>query len=189
MNTSTSRADSFDWSHALNVLALYGVSGILLFAFVWQFAFNELPCPLCLLQRAAFVLVGIGFFLNVRFGASSLHYGLVLLGAVGGMVASGRQVLLHIAPGDPGFGSPFLGMHFYTWALIAFIAVIVFCAIMLIIDRHRTDQATVREAAGLAVVAMWLFFALTVGNLVSTTLECGLGPCADDPVAYELLQR
>ena len=35
---------------------------------------------------------------------------------MGGAIAA-RQILLHIMPGDPGFGSAFLGMHFYTWAL------------------------------------------------------------------------
>lgn len=29
------------------------------------------------------------------------------------------------------------------------------------------------------------FILLVLGNLVSTLLECGVGPCADDPVKYE----
>ncbi|WP_231969454.1 hypothetical protein [Polynucleobacter necessarius] len=30
-----------------------------------------------------------------------------------------------------------------------------------------------------------LFILLVFGNLVSTLLECGIGPCADDPDKYE----
>src|SRR3546814_3388634 len=45
--------DSFRCLRRLNTLALAGVCGILLLAFVWQFAFNQLPCTLCLLQRLA----------------------------------------------------------------------------------------------------------------------------------------
>ena len=40
----------------LNALALLAISIVLLFAFYAQFAYGELPCPLCLLQRAGFVL-------------------------------------------------------------------------------------------------------------------------------------
>jgi hypothetical protein len=30
-----------------------------------------------------------------------------------------------------------------------------------------------------------IFILLVAGNLISTLLECGIGPCADDPVKYE----
>ena len=29
-----------------------------------------------------------------------------------------RQILLHIMPGDPGYGSALLGYHYYCWAFI-----------------------------------------------------------------------
>ena len=38
----------------LNALALYVVAAVLLAAFYFQLALGELPCPLCLLQRAGF---------------------------------------------------------------------------------------------------------------------------------------
>lgn len=176
--------DAFRFSRALNTLALAGICAILLTAFVWQIAFNELPCPLCLLQRLAFVMVGVGLLLNIRFGPSPLHYGMVIISALAGAFASGRQVLLHIAPGDAGYGSPFLGLHFYTWALLLFIAFIVYCAIMLMLDRRSADHANPRRCSRTAGAVMWLFFLLVLANMVSTLLECGFGPCADNPVAY-----
>lgn len=175
------------WSNGLNILALFGISGVLLFAFFWQVVYAELPCPLCLLQRAAFVMAGVGFLLNVRYGASSLHYAVVIASAAVGMIAASRQVLLHIAPGDPGFGSPFLGMHFYTWALVGYFALIVFSAFMLALDRRAIDNAKPLVVGTAALVAMWLFFVLVVANAASTTLECGFGPCPDDPVEYQWL--
>ena len=38
------------------------------------------------------------------------------------MAISTRQILLHITPGDPGYGSVVLGLHLYTWALLIFAA-------------------------------------------------------------------
>jgi disulfide bond formation protein DsbB len=167
-----------------NVTGLLAISGVLLFAFAWQFRYDELPCPLCLLQRVAFILAGAGMLLNLRFGPSPAHYALVIGGALGGVVAAGRQVLLHMAPGDPGYGGPVFGLHFYTWALLAFAAMIAWAAFMLVLDRKATDNAMPRRAGFFAGLAMWLFFLVSLGNTVSTTLECGLGPCPDNPTGY-----
>ncbi len=35
----------------LNTLGLLGMTAVLLIGFILQFVLNELPCPLCLLQR------------------------------------------------------------------------------------------------------------------------------------------
>ncbi|WP_201276895.1 hypothetical protein [Microbulbifer sp. ALW1] len=58
-----------------------------------------------------------------------------------GMVSSARQVLLHIAPGNPGYGSPFLGMHFYTWALVGFFVLAIFLSGLLLIDKMTSQEA------------------------------------------------
>jgi len=171
-------------SIVLNTLALLGVVGALAFAFAWQFLYNELPCPLCLLQRVAFIMAGVGLLLNVRFGASPLHYAVVLASALGGAAASMRQVLLHIAPGDAGYGMAFLGMHFYTWALVSFVALMVYCTVMLAVDRRQADNPEPRAAGTVAVAVMWLFFAVAAANVLFTTLECGFGACPDDPTEY-----
>ena len=57
----------------LNLLGLLGVNAVLLVAFYYQLAQGELPCPLCLLQRAGFVAAGIGFLLNLRCGGVPAH--------------------------------------------------------------------------------------------------------------------
>jgi hypothetical protein len=67
------------------------------------------------LQRAALRPAEIGFLLNVRFGVAPAHYGVAILSAIGAGFASVRQVFGHIAPGTGSYGSPFLGLHFYTW--------------------------------------------------------------------------
>ena len=65
----------------LNALALYAISAVLAVAFYWQFAYGELPCPLCMLQRAAFSALAVGPVLAIRHGPKPQHYGLTILAA------------------------------------------------------------------------------------------------------------
>ena len=175
----------------LNALGLYAVALVLAVAFGAQLWLGELPCPLCLLQRIQFAMLAIGPILNVRFGPRPSHYAVSLLTAAAGAGFAMRQILLHIMPGDPGYGSALLGYHYYTWAFIGFAAAIILIAAMLLFDRQfERDAAAEQTAPGaFATTAVWLVIALTALNVVSTLLECGFGACADNPVVYELLKR
>ena len=174
---------------ALNALGLYAVALVLAAAFAAQVLLEELPCPLCRLQRVLFAMLAVGPILNVRFGPRPSHYALSLLAAAAGVVVSGRQVLLHIMPGDPGYGSALVGLHYYSWALIGFAAAIALIAVMLLFDRQFDEDPAQPRPAAVAQVAVWLVIGLTVLNVVSTLLECGFAACADNPVVYELLKR
>jgi disulfide bond formation protein DsbB len=174
----------------LNALSLYAVALVLTAAFATQLALHELPCPLCLLQRILFATLAIGPILNIRFGPRPSHYATSLLAATAGAVVSSRQVLLHIMPGDAGYGSALMGYHYYTWALIGFIAAIVLLASILLFDRQFDDTAPQPISGGaFAQAAVWLVIGLTALNVASTLLECGFGACADNPIVYELLKR
>ena len=175
----------------LNALSLYAVALVLAAAFAAQLLLRELPCPLCLLQRIQFAVLAIGPIMNIRFGPRPSHYALSLLAAVAGAAFSTRQVLLHIMPGDAGYGTALFGYHYYTWALIGFAAAIVLLAAILLFDRQFKQDTTAEQPApgAFAASAVWLVIGLTALNVVSTLLECGFGACADNPVAYELLKR
>lgn len=106
------------------------------------------------------------------------------------LVVSTRQVLLHIMPGDAGYGSALLGYHYYTWALLGFIAAIVLLASILLFDQQFDDDATQPLSSdAFADAAVWLVIGLTALNVVSTLLEYGFGACADNPIVYELIKR
>lgn len=163
-----------------NQLALLAVNGTLAYAFFDQLFFGELPCPLCLMQRVGFVLIGFALVLNIRCGAHAAHYGLGIIGGLVGMTVSLRQVLLHILPGDQGFGSTFLELHFYTWAFVGYLGLLAGFAILLMLPNRD-----VRSRSWFANTLVIVFILLVLGNLVSTLLECGIGACADDPVRYD----
>lgn len=132
------------------------------------------------MQRIGFVIIGCALVLNIRCGAHSSHYGWGILAALVGMTVSLRQVLLHVAPGDRGYGSTFLELHFYTWAFVAFVGLIAGQAILLMLPNRE-----VRSRSFIASALVILFMILVFANLVSTLLECGIGACADDPVQYD----
>lgn len=174
----------------LNALALAAVCGSLLEAFYWQIFFNELPCPLCQLQRVALTLAGIGMMLNVRFGPSAVHYAIILASALGGATASVRQILLHIEPGDTGYGSTLFGLHFYTWGFISFVIMMIFCALMLCLDRNQLSAPRVQLSGAaqsnkrISTLLIGFFFLLTAANLISAIMVCQFGSCPDNPTEY-----
>ena len=176
----------------LNALGLYAIAAVLAAAFAAQFLLHELPCPLCLLQRIQFAMLAIGPILNIRHGPRPSHYAVSLFAAIAGAIFATRQVLLHIMPADPGYGSALLGFHYYTWALIGFCIAIVAIAVILLFDRQfgKPDDTTRPSKVGaFAQTAVWLVIALTAANVVSTVVECGFGARPDNPLDYELLKR
>ncbi len=170
---------------AVNALALLGTGGVLAAAYGFQLAFNELPCPLCMLQRVAFSAIAFGFLLNVRYGPRASQYAIIILGALFGMAVAGRQVLLHVAPGTGSYGSAFLGLHFYSWSFVLFATTVLAAAGLLLVqpeqgeDGARGESLLSRIAAGCAI-------ALTLANAVTTFWQCGPIECVDDPVRYWL---
>jgi disulfide bond formation protein DsbB len=179
----------------LNMLGLFGISLILLVAFYYQIAHGELPCPLCLLQRAGFIAIGMGFLFNVRVGERGLHYAMILAGSLVTGFISVRQVSLHLPPGDPGYGSTLFGLHFYTWSLIAALGMIGYVALIFVAKDAASQRETSPQVSsnargtGNAARAAYMLFVLLIGaNLLSTVLECGAGQCDDNPTHYLLLK-
>ena len=177
-----------DLSRLLNALGLILVDTVLALAFVDQLWFRDLPCPLCILQRAAFFAAGFGLALNIVFGPRPSHYGATILGAATGAAISMRQILLYIVPGSGAYGNDIFGLHLYTWAFIAFVLMIIGSAILLLDDRQfaRTEPWSTHLNV-LPLTAFMVFIVLVVGNVISTLLICGGGLCPDSPSGYLIL--
>ena len=76
----------------LNALGLFTISTVLIFTFADQLVLNDLPCQLCILQRAAFVVAGFGLALNLRFGPRASHYAVMIIGALAGAAIAGATL-------------------------------------------------------------------------------------------------
>jgi disulfide bond formation protein DsbB len=176
-----------DLSRLLNALGLIAVDTVLALAFVDQLWFRDLPCPVCILQRAAFTAAGFGLALNLVFGPRPSQYGMTLLGAAVGAAISLRQMLVYVVPGSGSYGNAIFGMHLYTWAFIAFALMVIGSAILLLDDRQfaRAEPWSSRLNV-LPLTAFVVFLVLAVSNIISTLFICGAGFCPDSPTQYLL---
>lgn len=168
---------------------------VLAAAFAAQFAYGEPPCPLCVLQRIALMLCALGplyLLIGQRDGEVAVRdvatgAGLGILAGLFGAAASTRQVLLHILPNDPGFGTPVLGLHLYTWCLIVFLAHIAASALMLVgtawLEDRRIEpwRYTGVTAGALAVIVL-----VNIGSVIA---EAGVNwMLPENPTGYLLFK-
>ena len=175
-----------------------GICGVLIGAFFVQFVEKELPCPLCMLQRMAMMLAAMGPFLligrirstgSVGVETMARAYGMSILAAVLGLVMSSRQVLLHILPGDPGYGSAVFGMHLYSWGVVVFLAVLVVSGLTMIMSGQLHIRKCSRPDSIATRIISWMFIVVIGANVVATFVESGFHPfLPDNPTGYELIE-
>lgn len=84
--------------HLINQVGLLGICVALVVAFYYQLVRHELPCPICLLQRAGLIIAGFGFLFNLCFGLRGIHYGMVIIGSILTGVMASRQYVCISCP-------------------------------------------------------------------------------------------
>jgi disulfide bond formation protein DsbB len=105
----------FRWSYRVGFLIGFLIcAGLLGFALYAEYQLGMTPCPLCIFQRIAFVIMGLFFLLGAlhapRGNGRWVYTGLVLAGAVGGAATASRHLWLQTLPPDqvpscgPGLG-------------------------------------------------------------------------------------
>ena len=171
-------------SYMLSVLSLAGITAVSLGAVFAQFFLAELPCPLCLIQRAGIMAIGIGYMMNITFGNKSRYYAMSTFAAIFTMFFAMRQVFLHIVPGSGAYGDPVLGFHMYTWVvIIGALAIVWNCLVTLYLD----DKYDVPEKGVLTLlgkIAVFAFVGTIALNVILTFFECGFTQCPDNPSDY-----
>ena len=182
------------WAVVVFLVAYIGVlSGAM---FYFQFGLGEFPCPLCITQRMGMMLSSLGaVYILVQALRGSLDnakfmtgLGFAVLGALIGASMSIRQILLHIMPGDPGYGGAVLGLHLYSWALVSFVVVLVFVGLLLMFAKEFMPVAPVAKwARMLTWVIIWVFVFTVAANMVVVFAEEGFNwYLPDNPTSYQL---
>jgi disulfide bond formation protein DsbB len=168
--------------------------GILAAAFAVQLWLGEPPCPLCVMQRIALMLVALGplhillhtYAAGLTSRVAAVGQGMAIIAAVLGALAAGRQIVLHILPGDLGFGSPLLGLHLYTWCFIAFSCQIAASAVLLMTTPWLDDG---RVRGPITMITASAFAFVVAANLISVIAEAGLQwALPADPSGYLLFR-
>jgi len=173
---------------------------VMLSAFYIQFAEGEFPCPLCMLQRYGMILSTIGalwVIMQARRGTlTTARYaqglGMGMLAVLAGATVSLRQISLHILPGDPGYGEPFLGLHLYSWAFVTFTIVLIYVGVMLMLMPRGIPVAPPAgsPAAKISTAIIWLFIGVVAANVIAIIfLEGFAGVLPDDPERYNLIDQ
>ncbi len=173
---------------------------VMLSAFYIQFAMGEFPCPLCMLQRYGMILstlAAVWIIMQARRGTlTTARYaqglGMGLLAVLAGSSVSIRQMLLHIKPGDHGYGEPVMSLHLYTWAFITFAIVMIYVGAMLTLAPKGIPVAPARGSAGwaLSTAVVWLFIGVVAANVIAIIfLEGFAGVLPDDPDSYNLITQ
>lgn len=173
---------------------------VMLSAFFIQFVMGEFPCPLCMLQRYGMILstlAALFLIMQARRGTlTTARYaqglGLGLIAVLAGASVSVRQIELHILPGDPGYGEPFMRLHLYTWAFITFVIVMIYVGVMLTLMPRGIPQAPDADSAArkVSTVIIWLFIGVVAANVVAIIfLEGFAAVLPDDPTSYNLIDQ
>ncbi|WP_420959311.1 disulfide bond formation protein B [Brucella sp. IR073] len=171
--------------HSFYLLAMLAViAAILTAAMVMQYGYDELPCPLCLLQRVALLGVAFGIIQQFRSGFSLRNTGLSLLFTIFLLVVSVRQTLLDIypRPGHSYIGSAIFGLHMPVWSILIALALLIAYAAKLILfaeGSHMRNGPPAGQPAirALATVLGLYMVAIVLVNFGSVVLQCGLDQC------------
>ena len=165
---------------ALLLLTLL-LSAILTAAMVMQFAFGEIPCPLCLLQRVAMFGCCFGLLHQLRAHESERGGGIALLFALLLLVIAARQTLLDIVPrpGHAYIGTAVFGLHMPVWSVVIGVCLLLALALRLtLFGAPRllppAGRPPLARAARLLEIYVVLICAL---NFAAVVLQCGLGEC------------
>jgi len=158
---------------------------------VMQYVYGELPCPLCLLQRAAMLGVCFGLMQNFRNGFSDRNLGYSLLFSVFLLVVAVRQTVLDIypRPGHEFVGSAVLGLHMPVWSILIAVALITAFAVKLCVIGTEDGASPPPPASlfgRLATILSLYVIAIALINFGSVVVQCGAGEC--HTTGYALLK-
>jgi disulfide bond formation protein DsbB len=165
----------------LLIIMLIALAAVLTAAMVMQFAFGEIPCPLCLLQRHAMFGCCFGLVMQLRFDNSERGAGIGALFAIVLLVVSVRQTLLDLfpRPGHAYVGSTVFGIHMPVWSVLIAVALFTGFAVRLALfgaPRSSAPNASSPMGRLTRYIALYVLLICAI-NFGSVVVQCGAGEC------------
>lgn len=172
--------------HFLDLLAIFVICIISFLAITIQLVTHELPCPLCLLQRAGLLSIALAYVLNISIKRSRGNYLIAIISSLLTMLPACRQIFLHIASNTGNYGNPVLGLHLYSWVfIIGLISILTNAVLMSICNNNDEHDSTTKIARFIIILYI---IAISI-NIISAFLECGFTQCPSDPTHYAILEQ
>ena len=160
---------------------LIALAAALTAAMVMQYAFGEIPCPLCLLQRYAMFGCCFGIVMQLRSTHSERGAGIGAIFAVLLLVISVRQTLLDLfpRPGHAYVGSAVLGLHMPVWSVLISVALLAGFAVRLaLFGAPQSSASNASSPIGHLTRYIALYVVLICAiNFGSVVVQCGAGEC------------
>jgi disulfide bond formation protein DsbB len=181
--TGTAQVDSplaATLDRVLLVTMLTALAAVLTAAMVMQYAFGEIPCPLCLLQRYAMFGCCLGIVMQLRAADSERGAGIGALFALLLLVISVRQTLLDLfpRPGHAYVGSAVFGIHLPVWSVLIAAALLAgFAARLALFGGLRTISDKLSPISRLTQALAFYVVLICAINFVSVVVQCGTGEC------------
>ena len=155
----------FRWSYRVSFLAGFLIcAGLLGFALFAEYRWNLIPCPLCIFQRVAFLVMAVFFLLGglhaPRSGVRWVYTGGALLGAIFGIAVASRHLWIQSLPADqiPSCGPP-LDYMFSAFP---------FAKVLQLVFTGSGECAKVEPILGLPMPAWTLLWFVLLGVLAIT---------------------
>ena len=162
-------------------LMLLILAGILTAAMVMQYAFGEIPCPLCLLQRYAMFGCCFGIAQQLRSSITEPGTGISLIFTILLLVISVRQTLLDLIPrpGHEYVGTAIFGIHMPVWSIFIAVALMLGFAIRLALfgGPHSAPEAEGAPMHRLTQGLIIYVVCICAINFLSVFVQCGTGEC------------
>lgn len=177
---------NFKLLNFLDSLTIFALTIMLLLAFEDQLTDHDLPCALCVMLRMGIYAMSYGLILNLTHARKQTNYLLVILAATVEIIIAAEFVVRHIVPGSGHYGDTILGLHLYTWSLIASTIILVYATIAGLICGTTVQTATKNKWIKYLIGFMLLTLC---ANIISTAMECGPYSCPSDPSSYWLISK
>ena len=160
---------------------LIALAATLTAAMVMQYAFGEIPCPLCLLQRYAMFGCCFGIVAQLRSENSERGAGIGAFFALVLLIISVRQTLLDLFPrsGHAYVGSAVFGLHMPVWSVLIAVALLAGFAVRLaLFGAPRPSAPNLLPLMGRLTryIAFYVVLICAI-NFASVVAQCGAGEC------------
>jgi len=161
---------------------LIALAATLTAAMVMQYAFGEIPCPLCLLQRYAMFGCCFGIVVQLRSENSQRGAGIGAFFALVLLIISVRQTLLDLfpRPGHAYVGSAVFGLHMPVWSVLIAVTLLGGFAVRLALfgaPRPSAPNVLPPPMGRLTRYIACYVVVICAINLASVVVQCGAGEC------------